>query len=653
LKTEIAPNSRFSTALSEPIALRSINFVFGKPFLLWTFIAVLASVSAIEGWALRRWVWDITDPLRFTPDTERHCYWALETTGPEGFLNQYEKMAIQTRRWDIFLDYVPLRLLVMQRWGVYLRSHFPDIASDRPENAYQRSYEFSAPLLRFNAAMDGLAAICAFFVTRHWVRQGRSNQYAGIWQGLIAGLLIWFNPAILLSAYAWPTWDSWIIPMFLLAALLASMDWWFCSGVALAIGAMLKGQQLAIAPVFVLWPLLQGRVGASFKWCIGLLFGMAIIASPWLVTYLPADALNAARQVQQTSWPVDYPSNLFAISRAIDWPAILWIVGILSVISLAPKFLRRFSYLTAAAIFLAVTWPWFLSRNHSSWPLSLFLAGMLIIAVLKLRPSRQPFILAATAGASLLLCMSLFHASNSWWTCGFVFGADRWHWFAETLTDNLPGLLLERYGWSKDPDVIIMTLAAIPRHWPTFLTRWQYWPAVTVDLTAKTVFNTIYIVMLLVSCIGVSLQARRNDRRMLLALVTPWLVFFVFPAEVHGRYSLFFAGISAICIGESIGMFLLNLFFTALATIHILDDLLQAGDASGWSRLLWARYPNLFSYDCADRLYRFLEGTHPDLAWALFLATGIFLYQSFKKTSDAGSEVLRRAGFSETIKGLN
>jgi hypothetical protein len=119
---------------------------------------------------------------------------------------------------------------------------------------------------------------------------------------------------------------------------------------------------------------------------------------------------------------------------------------------------------------------------------------------------------------------------------------------------------------------------------------------------------------------------------MLLALVTPWLVFFVFPAEVHGRYSLFFAGISAICIGESIGMFLLSLFFTALATIHILDDLLQAGDASGWSRLLWARYPNLFSYDCADRLYRFLEGTHPDLAWPLFVATGIFLYFSFART---------------------
>src|ERR1039458_10086804 len=171
---------------------------------IWFSIAVFLGAVVAGGLELRRWVWDNTEELRFVPDTTRHCYWALESTGPEGFLNQYEKMAIQTRDWDVFLDYVPLRLLVMRQWGVYLRHRFPEIANQQPMEAWQPSYEFTAPLLYFNACMDALGAVCAFFLTRCWVRRSRQKNprlldasvphFSRLGQG-------WFGAAGLSKAY--------------------------------------------------------------------------------------------------------------------------------------------------------------------------------------------------------------------------------------------------------------------------------------------------------------------------------------------------------------------------------------------------------------------------------------------------------------------
>jgi hypothetical protein len=598
--------------------------------MIWGSIAAIALAAMVEGLTLRQWVWNNTEALRFLPDARRQCYWALESSGPEGFLNQYEKMDIQTRDWDTFLDYVPLRLFVMQRWGVYLRHHFPETVQQAPADAWQPGYEFTKPLLRFNAVMDGIGAICAFLLTRLWVRRAQQTRdhFTGVWQGTIAALFVWFNPAILLSAYAWPTWDNWIVPIYLLTALLASIDWWFCAGVALAIGAMFKGQQLAIAPVFILWPLMQGRIGAAMRWCIGLMFGMALIASPWILSYIQPDLLAAARTVQDSSGPEDYPPTLFAIARTIDVSAIFWIIGVVAA-TIATQWLRQWWWAAAIAITAAVAWPCVLAGNRSYWPLGFIAAAVLASAAIRTQRRYLGYLASAAVGAALLLSMALFHGSHSWWDCGFDFGSSRWHWTASSLTDNLPGLLHERFGWSKDPDEIIGTISAIPRHWPAFLGRWQWWPAVDLDLTAKTLFNPIFTFMLLASGVAIGLQARRRTARMLAALTLPWLIFFIFPVEIMGRYMLYPAAVSAICIGESVGMALVSLLLTAAATIQILDAMMQNGDSSSWGAFLSDRYPRLIGPDFTDSLYRFLEGTHPDLAWALFVVTGIFLYLSF------------------------
>jgi hypothetical protein len=621
-----------------------------RPCITWFIVVAVITLLVPAGLSLRRWVWTITDPIRFVPDTRRQCYWAIESTGPEGFLNQYEKMAIQTRQWSVWLDYVPLRLLVMREWGVYLRSHDPQLNVNAPLRAWKRSFEFSAPLLYFNAGMDALAAVCAFCLTRLWIRRSWKKHVAvdsrpppaGIWQGLVAAGLIWLHPANLLSAYAWPTWDSWIVPLYLLAALLASLDWWFCSGLALAIGAMLKGQQLAIIPVFILWPLLQGRLNATAKWTIGLVFGIAIIASPWLLTSIPADQLAIARQKQASLSIQQYPPELFTARRAWNSAEICWLIGgVMAVVAagvatksfgIASRGLRT-TIIIALPVALAVGWPWMLARNRSDWMLGITFSLAAALATVKLRPSRLLLLLAAIVGISLLLGMRLFDASSAWWQCGFAFGSSRWHWIASSLTDNLPCLMFERFGWSQNPDDVAFTLNAIADKWPAIFDRHHWWPAAAIDITSKELFNTIFTIVLLIVGAGISRIARRNDRRMLVALTTPWLVFFIFPVEIHGRYSLYPAAVSALCIGESVGMALMGLFLMLASTVMILDALLQGGNIDAFGALLSNRYPALFTPQCGHTLYKIVNSTHPDLAWAIFLTGGVFLYFTFVPTA--------------------
>ncbi len=444
----------------------------------------------VEGMHLRHWVFDMTDPIHFNDDIHRGCYWGLKASGSEGYLNQYEKMRIERPEWqDAALGYLA-------------RLRPAALAGDA---AMGRLAACPSPARGFRAADRRLAAALGLHGARATVQHrdgclrrhprifahstlGRprnirstARHFRGVWQGCAAASLLWFNPAVLLNAYGWPSWDSWIIPWYLLAALLASTEWWFCAGLAIAIGAMFKGQQLAVAPIFVLWPLVQGRVGSALRWLSGLIFGFAAIASPWLVSYLPLDRVEAARRIQ-TLLPVTlYPPNLFAIPRTIDIPAIVWIAGLLIVAAAVPWILRiqlqrpdsriraivnsnRFWTLAAAVIILlAAYWPWFLPRNHHGWRLGLLAAAVLAAAALWFRPRHQPYVLAAATGTSLLLCMDVFHGSSAWWDCAFHFGTIHWPFMIQGLTSNIPGML--EVGATTGPRWLTTRPSLFPRSW--------------------------------------------------------------------------------------------------------------------------------------------------------------------------------------------
>jgi len=634
--------------------------IYGFRALGWLIIAAVLCVATVAGLRLRRWVFETYDPIRWTGDDTRGSYWGLLASGPEGYLNQYDKMAPQVPEWQDqswvpWLDYGPLRLLVMMEWGQWQRAYHPPDPDDL-FYAWQRPYWFNAPVLRFNTALEGFAAICAFFLTRLWVVRGSAGEkhghFHGVWQGIIAALSIWFSIDILINAHAWVQWDSWIVPWYLCACLLASLDWWFAAGVAIAIGVNLKGQMLPISPIFIIWPLVQGRCGGALRWIIGMAFGMAAIASGWLITYIPPDRLPALRDIQAGTDVLHYPPDLFAIHRVFDLPAAIWISEMLIAAAAVPWLLSvlmppqsqpsdsrwntilrsRSTWITGAFIFIVaiVYWPWLLRQNRSSWYMGLLAGAALAAAALFLRRRALPWLLAAVTAGGLFACIALFHGSTSWWDCGFHFGSIHWPYLVTGPVSNLPAIFQIRFGWDRDVDQIAFTLPAIHAHWPGFIAAKSWWPAAGLDVTAKMFFNSIFGVMLILSGIGIGIQARRNDRRMLVALVTPWIMLFTFAVQMQERYLLYGAAAAACCIGDSIGMALLGFLLTIISATMTLNCMLtyNLADRAAFGENLSQAFPHIFSPQSGETILQYLQATHPDLGWAVLVIGMVFLYLS-------------------------
>jgi hypothetical protein len=635
--------------------------------LTWLLIALVFVMAFRVGWKIRRSIFDIFEPVRFLSDDSRGCYWGLVAAGPEGYLNQYDKMEPQLperldQRWDPWLDYAPLRLLVMRNWGAYLYRHnYVDPNSTDLLNAYQTSFDFMAPPLYFNAAMEVFASVCAFFLTRHWVLRAREGNprypFDGVWQGVAAAVVLWLSPDMMLSSHAWVTWDTWIVPWFLCAALLASLDWWFVAGLALGIGTMFKAQQLCVAPIFILWPLIQGKFGAIARWSVGLVFAIAIIGSPWCLSYVPTDKLEAARTVQETLSVPQFPPDLFQIPRRFDVAATTWIVELALVTAAVPWLLNVVvpesppsqvtklktlvyspaTWIVAAVlvVFIAAYWPFVLPGNRHLWWIGTLGSALLATCALRARFKNLPFVIAGAVGSSLLLCILVFHGGDGWLKCTFAYGLDHWPYMVQGLTSNVPAVFEQRFGWAHEAQETAFTLPAIQHHWPTVLTSHQLWPAVDWDVSAKILFDSIFVFFLILSGIAIGIQARRNDRRMLAALVTPWLLFFLIPVQIHERYLVFAAGAAVCAIGADVGAFFLWLALSLSSSVMLINVLFH-GCPNGidqFGQNLNNVEPHLFSPASGQTISQYVAATHPDMAWELVVIALIFLYISFTRTA--------------------
>jgi hypothetical protein len=647
-------------SVEEPVVESQFNWrIPATRALIWLSIAALLAICAVEGLKLRRWFYTATDPIRFQDDMRRGTYWGLHASGPEGYLNQYDKMAPEVPEWEDakwtpWLDYSPLRLAVMTAWGHWQWKHRPPDLNAPLMDAWQHDYAFSTPVLHFNEILEGLSCLFAFLLTRYWVVRSTAlenrRHFTGIWQGVAAALFIWFSPDVIINAHAWVQWDTWVIPWYLAACFLASLDWWFAAGVAIAIGVNFKGQMLPITPIFLIWPLVQGRFGAAIRWVSGAVFCYALIVSGWLLTYIPPDQLDALRDKQADMNVADFPLNLFAVHRKFDVLAAIWIFEMLLLVGAVPWLLRvlmpqarrtpatriqtilqsPWTWIGAAALLIAgsVFWPWLLPPNRDGWLVGVILAGAVTALALMLRPRAVPYFLAAVVGCALFSCMWLFHGDSAWYDCAVRYGSNHWPYLFIGATSNVPAVFQLRFNWARDVSDIAFTLPAIHAHWPAFVTRNQWWPAFDTPVTAKIVFNTIYAVLLLLSGIAIAIQTRRNDRRALIAFVTPWLMFFLWPVQIQERYLLYGAAVSACCIGESVGVALLGLALTFFSLMMPTKELLETQwtDLDTLGNNLAQSVPQIFSTDFPRTLHTYLDGTQPDIAWGVLVIGFVFLY---------------------------
>ena len=479
-----------------PISAKFFTLLHVRQVLLG--LVLLAVV--IGGLGLRRYTWRETTHLRFQRDIVNGFYWGSQTlaegrrlspgeegdswaTFARGYLSLYERVQDDAYESNFYLDYPPLRLLVMSVWAKEVRAKFPGAEDGTPE--------YVEPLLNVNVFCELLTAVGVFLLVRLGVRRASGATDSGLlhrlplrergWMcGLVAASVAWLEPSLILDAHAWPQWDCWILPFYLFAALASLTRRWFWCGCLLALGGMLKGQLLFVAPFFLFWPLWQKRWARAGRVLAGFIAAAAFVVSPWL------------------------------LRTPFAWAA----VGAIALLAAVLLWCRR-------------------SRNTWAWT-----AGLTGVA-------------AFTIGA-------IGDGSFAWLKIGFLYGSERYPYLFISSCYNLPSLLSH---WA-------LSLKA-----PLFS---GHLGSLQFSVTLQWVLRLFYLGALGLCALGAARHARARDSRLLIAIVTPWLLMFALLAQMHERYLLWGAVLSSVALGVSVRLtvvhFVLSLMSATMITQVLLMD---------------------------------------------------------------------------------
>lgn len=610
---------------------------WGRILYRWGLVLIIGSIligSVIVGCQWRRFMWDYTQQARFRYDVGRNYMFGREAK-EFGYLNVYENQVAFPPGEARKMNYPPLRFATFTAWAYFNQWYYstdrswnhPKATATQPSTAptveqraradvetWREEHEFSAFVMYFNTFLEFMAATAALLLVRHWIwRTGPpesrllvpghkwlDRQLAMGWRPVAAFLLLWLNPAMILSAHGWPSWDMWVIPFFLWTVLLCCWEYWFAAGVLFAIGAMFKGQQLSVAVIFVLWPIMAGQPGRALRFAAGFVGAFGLLVSGWMLTYRP--------EIHP-----DKPARVF------DWAAFWWVASCAGAVVLAngwrifTKWFARYWWAPAmlVAAYLIVR-PAIGRWDTYGWVL-LLLAGVVIASAWAMHLWKQTYVLSAAVGVSLLLCMVYFHGTDAWWELGYRYGTERHMGMIIGPGSNLAAILESRFQYYSP----LQEVFAIPAKWI------GSWPARERPVLMRELLISIYVVFLLISTIAIARQWRKNDRRFLVAVVVPWLLFYSIPAQIHERYLLFGSGIAAIVIGCSVGLSILNLFLVALTFLQTAHCMMFANNT-----LLYRYEHRLLNPDFSA----FCDTIRPDIGWAVLAATLVFMVAAFARS---------------------
>ena len=419
--------------------------------------------------------------------------------------------------------------------------------------------------------------------------------------GLVAVLLLWFDPLILTDSHAWPQWDVWILPAILLAILLTSLEWWTTAGFIMGIACMAKGQLFLGGPVFVLWPLMDGRIKQAIRIASGWALGSAAVVWPWIVRsdvgvqwlrnvvilaglVFLASLLRGPLMRKRRTLPEAAQMRVGMEKPHPKWP---WAVaaGCAVVVTLGAAYALIFMRVPAAAHLNAAT---------------IILMLMVVIPPWFVRRDSLGFWLAAVFAIAVWTSALAFDSNFDWLKLGFLYGArkqDKLQMGAGSFT-NLATLLGVHYGWNLH-DIVGTAQVSIHR----LHIEWSW------DCELKSLLALVYGVTLLIASGAAAAHSRRNDPKLLIALAVPWIMFPILMCQMSERDLLWASALTCAMVAISTGMTLLHVILTLLGAGMMLHHMMQSADQPNW-------WPGL---------YEFFSRWYPDGAWAMLMLAAIFL----------------------------
>jgi hypothetical protein len=202
-----------------------------------------------------------------------------------------------------------------------------------------------------------------------------------------------------------------------------------------------------------------------------------------------------------------------------------------------------------------ITLPWLL-RTPAAWVglLAVISASSLLLLHTSL-PHRAAWI-SGIAGCATFVIAAFSGGSFAWLRVGFLYGSEHYPYLVISSCYNLP-TILSKLGWSlKDPFYSI------------------HLGSLDLDLTLQWTLRLLYLGGLIACAYGAARQFRDRDPRVLLAITAPWLLMFALLGQMHERYLMWGAVVTAVAMGVSLRLSIIHFIISAASTAMIVHVML-------------------------------------------------------------------------------
>src|SRR5947199_914652 len=296
--------------------------------------------------------------------------------------------------------------------------------------------------------------------------------------------------------------------------------------------------------------------------------GLAAASVAWLE---PSMILDAHGWPQWDVWIL--PFYLFAALAALKnrwfWCGCLLAAGAMlkgQLLFVAPFFVfwalwqkRWTSTLGVLAGFAAtsalIASPWLL-RTPASWIAIAAVAGISLPVFLKYKVSHGSAWLAGIIGCAVFVIGVFSRGSVAWLQVGFIYGTGHYPYLFISSCYNLPSLL-SKVGWSLKESFLSADLGFVHLH-----------------LTLQWALRLLYFASLALCAHGLARHLRDRDPRVLIAIAAPWLLMFALLGQMHERYLMWGAVVSAVALGVSIRLTVVHFVICLASTAMIVHVML-------------------------------------------------------------------------------
>src|SRR5882762_5790325 len=236
--------------------------------------------------------------------------------------------------------------------------------------------------------------------------------------------------------------------------------------------------------------------------------------------------------------------------------------------------------------------PWLL-RTPAAWLALAAVTGASSSYFLQRKWPHQIAWISGTTGCATFVIGAFAGGSFAWLQVGFLYGSEHYPYLVISSCYNLP-TLLSKLGWSlKDPFCSV------------------YFGSLHFHLTLQWTLRLLYLGALIVCAYGAARQVRDRDPRVLIAITAPWLLMFALLGQMHERYLVWGAVVSAVALGVSVRLSVIHFIISAASTAMIVHVMLVDKKLD----------PTLRAID-------FLHGVRPYASFVVLACVAVYLWDA-------------------------